>query len=81
MKYVVINPLQLQNETLMSLISSFILREGTDYGPIEVDYEIKQKQVHQQILSGKVKILFDPESESINLMTQLQMMQIQIDEK
>lgn len=61
----------LGDETLKSLIESFVLREGTDYGAHEVSLDKKIQQVTQQILSGEVKIIFDPETESIHLMTRL----------
>lgn len=59
----------LSDETLQSLIESFVLREGTDYGAHEVSLDKKIQQVRRQILSGDVKIVFDPETESVHLMT------------
>jgi hypothetical protein len=59
----------LNSDTLQSVIESFILREGTDYGWNEVDHEEKVNQVKRQLKSGKVKIAFDPSSESVTLIT------------
>ena len=59
----------LDEEVLIAVIDSFILREGTDYGVRESSMESKRRQVHEQILSGKVKIFFDPDSQSVNLVS------------
>ncbi len=58
----------LDPETLTSVIESFILREGTDYGVSEVSLETKIRQVLRQIEAGEVKIVFDEESESVTLL-------------
>ena len=58
----------LSAETLESVIESFILREGTDYGKNEQSLEAKRSQVLKQIDNGKVKIIFDLESESVTPM-------------
>jgi uncharacterized protein len=62
---------QLGPETLESLIESFILREGTDYGTTELTLQQKVDQVHRQMLRGEVVIVFDPETESINLLPRI----------
>lgn len=59
----------LSPEALSGVIEDFILREGTDYGRVEVSLEAKQKQVRHQIEKGDVKIVFDPATESVTLMT------------
>lgn len=59
----------LSAELLDAIIESFILREGTDYGSVEFSLETKLKQVRQQIEKGDVRIVFDPATESVNLMT------------
>lgn len=58
---------KLSSEALVALIESFILREGTDYGSQEVALETKVEQIHRQLVSGEVQIVFDPESESISI--------------
>lgn len=58
----------LSEEILAALVESFVLREGTDYGLVEASHEAKQRQVMKQLESGKVKIVFDPDSESVTLM-------------
>ena len=60
----------LSEDILQNVIESFILREGTDYGRNEQSLESKLTQVRKQIENGRVKIIFDPESESVTLMNE-----------
>lgn len=62
-----IQPELLSEEILMSVIEEFILREGTDYGQAETTAEVKAQQVLRQIMHNKVKIFFDPNTESVTL--------------
>lgn len=59
----------LSEDALLGVIDSFIQREGTDYGVAEVSYATKVKQVRSQIDKGSVKIVFDPNLQSVSLMT------------
>jgi uncharacterized protein YheU (UPF0270 family) len=59
---------RLAPETLDSLIESFVMREGTDYGNAEFSLRDKVEQVRRQIKSGEVIIAFDYQTESINLL-------------
>lgn len=59
----------LSAETLEALIESFILRDGTDYGAVEVSLAAKMAQIKKQIDHGDVKIVFDPDTESVTLLT------------
>lgn len=56
-------------EALRGIIESFILREGTDYGREEVGFEKKVEQIERQLQKGDIKIVFDPESETVSLVT------------
>lgn len=56
-------------EALDSLIESFILREGTDYGRVEISLDAKKEQLHKQLKKGDIKITFDPNTETVSLMT------------
>ena len=67
-------PLEIPAEALSAgalrgLIEAFVLREGTEYG--ERDYSLDEKvaQVELQLARGEVRILFDPDSESVTLVT------------
>lgn len=55
---------------LQNLIESFILREGTDYGAVEIEHEKKVLKITKLLETGSIKIVFDPNSESVTLMTQ-----------
>lgn len=59
----------LSYEALQGIIQSFILREGTDYGAEEVSLKSKVLQVEKQLGRGEIKIVFDPDSESVSLIT------------
>ena len=59
---------QLSPEALHGVIEEFVTRDGTDYGEIEVPLEIKVGQVLNQLKSGKAVIVFDPESETCNIL-------------
>lgn len=56
-------------DALAGIIDEFILREGTDYGASEVAYSTRTAQVRRQLESGDVKIVFDPNTESVTLLT------------
>lgn len=66
-KGVVIPPDQLDAETLRGVVESYVNREGTDYGERERSLAEKVEDVLGQLRSGEAVILFDPETESINL--------------
>jgi uncharacterized protein YheU (UPF0270 family) len=46
---------------------SFVLREGTDYGERDVSFESKVAQVMRQLERREAEIVFDPDSESIDI--------------
>lgn len=60
----------LSPDALAGVIESFVLREGTDYGASEVPLETKTRQVRKQLDDGKIRIVFDPATESVTLMTE-----------
>lgn len=68
---------QLSEEALLGIIEAFILREGTDYGAVEVAFERKVEQVKKQLESGRIVIVFDAEAESCNILDRDEFMQFQ----
>jgi uncharacterized protein len=58
---------ELSPEALRGVIESFVLREGTDYGERDVSHEAKFTCVLRQLERGDAKILFDPVTESIDI--------------
>ncbi len=64
-----IKPEQLSSEILQSIIEEFIQREGTDYGNFEASLDLKIQQIQRQLNKKEIHIVFDPTTESVNLMT------------
>ena len=58
---------ELSPDALMGVIQSFVLREGTDYGAQEVDFETKVEQVRRQLERREAEIVFDQNTESIDI--------------
>ncbi len=58
---------ELTPDALIGVIESFVLREGTDYGEHDVSFETKVAQVRRQLERGEAEIVFDPNSESIDI--------------
>ncbi len=58
---------ELAGDTLRAVIEAFVLREGTDYGAREFDLEEKVAHVRSQLERGIAQIIYDPESESIDI--------------
>ncbi len=57
----------LSPEALRSLVEEFVTRDGTDYGAVERSVEEKIAQVMQQIRAGEARLVFDPETETANI--------------
>lgn len=57
----------IDRETLTDIVEQFVLREGTDYGAVEVTLSKKVEQILKQLDKGDTKLYFDPESESVTL--------------
>lgn len=57
----------LSTSALRGVIEEFISREGTEYGDIEYSLEDKIAQVRAQLENGEVRLTYDEESESCNL--------------
>ena len=66
-KYLLINWQDISEQALNGLVESFVNRDGTDYGAMELSLEQKREQGLRAIKSGRVLIVFDPDSESVNL--------------
>ena len=54
-------------EALEGIIEEFVTREGTEYGTVSYDLATRIAQVRRQLELGKAKIVFDPETETCNL--------------
>jgi uncharacterized protein YheU (UPF0270 family) len=60
---------ELAPQTLRAVIESFVLREGTDYGERDVSFERKVSDVMRQLERDEATILYDPETDSIDIVT------------
>ena len=58
---------ELSPEALRGLAEAFVNREGTDYGARERSFESKVEDVLGQIRHGEASVVFDPETESANI--------------
>ena len=67
--WIEIKPQALPPSTLTELVKAFILREGTDYGAVEISLETKIQQVKKQIESNELMICFDLTTETCTLVT------------
>jgi uncharacterized protein YheU (UPF0270 family) len=59
---------QLSHEALRGVVESFVLREGTDYGVREFTLEEKVQHVMLQLQRGEARIVFDPHSETVQIL-------------
>lgn len=65
----IIPPERLTEPVLRGIVEAFILREGTDYGNVELGLEIKVEQLLPQVIKGDVLIVYDEKLESVSLIT------------
>ncbi|EJG1630738.1 YheU family protein [Vibrio parahaemolyticus] len=54
-------------ETLKNLIREFVLREGTDYGAVEISLQNKIDQVKTQLEKGEAVIVFSELHETVDI--------------
>jgi uncharacterized protein YheU (UPF0270 family) len=64
---VVVPYTELEADLLHAVVESYVLREGTDYGEKEFLLEDKVSHVISQLKRGEVRIVFDPESETVSI--------------
>jgi uncharacterized protein len=64
---IVVPHTELSAEALKGVIESFVLREGTDYGERDVPFDSKVLQVRRQLDRREAQIVFDPNTESIDI--------------
>ena len=64
---VVIPYTELTADALQGLIESFVLREGTEYGAQEILLEQKVAQVLRQLQRKEAQIVFDPDTETVDI--------------
>jgi uncharacterized protein YheU (UPF0270 family) len=57
----------ISEEALARLIEEFVTRAGTDYGAIESTLADKIADVRRQLVHGEATIVYDPETETANI--------------
>ena len=62
---------ELSPDALRGVIESFVLREGTDYGQHEYTLDEKVAHVMRQLQRGEAQIVFDPDSETVDIQVRL----------
>ncbi len=58
---------ELSADALRGVIEAFVLREGTDYGDHQFSLEQKVNHVLRQLERNEAQIMFDPNSETIDI--------------
>ena len=58
---------ELSPDALRGVIESFVLREGTDYGDQHYSLDQKVQHVLRQLERNEVQIMFDPNTETIDI--------------
>ena len=58
---------ELSGDALRGVIEEFVSREGTEYGQREYTLEDKINRVVRLLESGEVKLFFDEQSQTCNL--------------
>lgn len=59
---------QLSSDTLTAIIEEFILREGTEYGDLDISNETKIAQVKKQLEQGKAVVVYSELHETVNIL-------------
>lgn len=58
---------ELSADALRGVVEAFVLREGTEYGERDVPLDRKVSDVMRQLDRGEAKIVFDPNTESVDI--------------
>ena len=60
---------QLSAEALQGVLEAFALREGTEYGAVDISLDAKVAQLRRQLECGEAKIYFDSARGDCELLT------------
>jgi len=58
---------ELSPSALRGVVEAFVLREGTEYGERDVALDRKVYDVMRQLNRGEAQIVFDPNTESVDI--------------
>lgn len=56
------------SEALLGVVKAHVLREGTDYGQVTVQFDVKVNSLLSQLQSGKAILLYDPLEECCHIL-------------
>jgi uncharacterized protein YheU (UPF0270 family) len=59
---------QLNPDTLHSIVESYVLQEGTDYGEMEKSLEEKVNDVKRLLKTGEVVLVYSELHETVNIL-------------
>ena len=59
----------LDRSIIFSIIEEFVLREGTDYGAYEVNFQSKIDEIYRKLESDEYSISYDESTESCTIIT------------
>ena len=60
---------QLSDDALRSIIEQVVLREGTDYGELEISFDDKINQIYAQLKNNKLAIVYSELHDSVDIKT------------
>ena len=58
---------KLENDLLVSIVEEFVLRDGTDYGAVEIEFDNKVDEVLRKLRTEECFISFDAVTESCTI--------------
>lgn len=58
----------ISSEVLDSIIESYVLQEGTEYGLEDVSLEEKIEQVRNELVSGSAVVVYSELHETVNIL-------------
>jgi len=64
---IVVPHAELSAAALRAVVESFVLREGTEYGEHDFSLDQKVAQVMVQLDRGEARVIYDPNSDSIDI--------------
>lgn len=58
----------LTDEALTGILESVVLREGTDYGEVELEFTEKVARLRAAVMRGEARITFDPDTGTVTIL-------------
>jgi len=58
---------ELEQDTIRSIAEGFVLREGTDYGEVEISFEEKVDDVIARLKSGEAVLVYSQLHETVDI--------------